>query len=149
MSQNLHHYYLQQMGIEPWLIRKPNDTLHSSKIKLVICSDGQPLESKAISLLNKMLASIGLSSDEVDLEGSGRHPQSALILALGENSAQNLLNSTASFSEMRCKIHDIRGQSVCVSYHPNDLLQQPKDKKHAYQDLLRIEQLLTKSESLS
>lgn len=144
MPKNLHHYYLQQMGIEPWLIRKLETTAIPSKIKLVIRSEGLPFEDKAANLLNKMLTSIGLTSDEVDLKGNDAISQSTLILALGTAAAQNLLNSTASLSEMRCKIHDVQGQSVCVSYHPNDLLQQPKDKKNAYQDLLRVEQLLTK-----
>ena len=143
MPQNLRHYYLQQMGIEPWLIRKFETTAISSKIKLVIRSEGLPFEDKAANMLNKMLTSIGLSSDEVDLKGNDAISEPTLILALGTAAAQNLLNSTASLSEMRGKIHNIQGQSVCVSYHPNDLLNQPKDKKNAYQDLRRVQQILT------
>ena len=138
MTSNLRHYYLQQMGIDPWVTRQ---TTSQSKVKLIILAEDFPFEGKAASLLNKMLNSIGLSPDDI-----GALPacsdQAVPILILGTTSAQRLLNNAESLPSLRQKIHDFKGQQVLVSYHPNDLLDHPEDKKNAYQDLLRVEQLL-------
>lgn len=141
MINNLHHYYLQQMGIEPWLTRQ---TAPQSNVKLMILAEDFPFEGKAANLLNKMLNSIGLSPEDISALPPNSD-QSVPILVLGAKPAQQLLHNTESLLSLRQKIYDFKGQQVLVSYHPNDLLDHPKDKKNAYQDLLRVEQLLTHS----
>lgn len=148
MPQNLHPYYLQQMGIETWLLRKP--ITKSTKLMVV----GEALDTKqASSLFCKMLHSIGLTLDDVSLKVrlsddliqqiTINPPQ--LLLAVGDPAIRFLLNESLSLSNLRCKLHHYHGVPLVVSYHPNDLLQHPYDKKSAYQDLLYIQTILAQS----
>ncbi len=150
MPNPLHPYYLQQMGIETWLMRQPVTFPEPQLIKLMILGDALDTDNKAASLLNKMLSSIDLSPEEICIKSSltddliqqitTKCPQ--LLLALGNTAIQFLLNDASPLNELRSKTHDYQGQAFVVSYHPTDLLQQPADKKYAYQDLLYIQKIL-------
>ena len=131
------------MGIETWLIRKPELT----RIKLMVV--GEALETS--DLFSKMLKSIELLPEDVTIKSSlsvdiiqqitNNPPQ--LLLALGNTATQALLNKTQPLNELRCKMHDYYGIPLIVSYHPTDLLRHPTDKKNAWQDLSCIQQMLT------
>lgn len=137
----LRNYYLQQMGIEPWIVReKPLQ----SPIQLVVAAPMIPLEGQAAILLQNMLKSIGLLpnhwfffAEDVDINKP--------LLVLGIQSAHRLLNITQSLGDLRGSIHTHQGRSVVVTYHPHDLLQNPYDKKNAYQDLQQLQQVLLKT----
>ncbi len=208
MPVNLKHYYLQQMGIEPWVLRTVDHekknldllaaevsaclrcSLHktrtqtvfargNSKAKLMIIGEapgfyedkqGLPFVGKAGALLNKMLASIGLTSDDVYIANvlkcrppSNRDPapeeinhcsgylsqqiqmvRPQLILAVGRFAGQFLLKATFPLNKMRNQLHNYQGTPVLVSYHPAYLLRNPADKKNAYKDLLDVKQLLVR-----
>jgi DNA polymerase len=58
-----------------------------------------------------------------------------LIVALGKFAAQSLLNSDATVSSMRGKLHDYCGVPVIVTYHPAYLLRNLADKSKAWEDL--------------
>ncbi len=140
MSKTLHPYYLQQMGIETWLVRHPV----AQTIKLMIVGEALDVNQ----LFSKMLNSIGLSSEDVCLKSSlspdlpqeiKKNPPQ-LLLALG-SAVQFLLHQP--LHTLRGKIHDYNGIPLIVSYHPTELLQHPADKKYAYQDLLRVQQIFT------
>ena len=139
MTTQLHHYYLQQMGIEPWIIRRRPS---QAKIKLLILAENFPFAGKAASLFDNMLKSIGLLPSDIGIL-SECFDKNTPILVFGVVSAHNLLNSTEPLANLRQKIHTIQGQPVLVSFHPNELLQHPNDKKKAYQDLRQMEQLLS------
>ena len=140
MTTQLHHYYLQQMGIEPWIIRRSSS---QTKIKLLILAENFPFEGKVASLFNNMLKSIGLLPSDISIL-SECLDKNIPIFVFGAVSAHALLNNTEPLANLRQKLHTIQGQPVLVSFHPNDLLQHPYDKKKAYQDLQQMEQLLSR-----
>ena len=206
MPNHLRQYYLQQLGIESWVLRT-NETpkkglaelaaevsscvrcpLHKTRTqtvfargnpqsKLMIIGEapgfyedqqGAPFVGKAGGLLNKMLSSIGLASEDVYIANvlkcrppNNRDPQADeivqcsgylsqqiemvapdLILAVGRFAGQFLLKVTAPLSKMRSREHTYQGTPVLISYHPAYLLRNPTDKKNAYQDLLKVKRLL-------
>lgn len=58
-----------------------------------------------------------------------------LIVALGRFAANSLLNTEASVSSLRGRVHDYEGVPVIVSYHPAYLLRSLPDKAKAWADL--------------
>ena len=206
MSQQLTHYYLQQMDIETWVLRdnhthQQNLTqlatavstcvrcpLHQTRTQTVFSrgeavanlmiigeapgfnedQQGMPFVGKSGMLLNRMLESIGLSTDDIYIANvlkcrppGDRDPTSEeisqcgdylaqqisivapkLILAVGRFAGQFLLKATFPLNKMRNQVHDYQGTPVLVSYHPAYLLRNPADKKNAYNDLLAVKQLL-------
>lgn len=206
MSHDLRHYYLQQMGIEPWVVRKSEPRqkniaqlaaevaactrcpLHKTRTQTVFArgnpeaklmiigeapgfhedSQGLPFVGKAGGLLNRMIGSIGLSSDDIYIANvlkcrppNNRDPQPdeinqccdylaqqiaivspKLILAVGRFAGQFLLKGTFPLNKMRGKVHNYQGTPVLVSYHPAYLLRNPVDKRSAYMDMLEVKNLL-------
>lgn len=110
---------------------------------------GEALEGS--DLFSNMLKSIGLLPEDLTVKSSrsvdiiqqviNNPPQ--LLLALGDAATQALLNKNQPLNELRGKTHDYYGIPLVVSYHPKDLLGHPTDKKNAWQDWLRIQQILT------
>ena len=145
MPKTLHPYYLQQMGIETWVIRK--NKAQTMKL-MVICDD---LDTGG--LFSKMMNSIGLAVEDVCtksclsstiLEEITLNPPQ-LLLALGDTAIPSLLNHSQPLNTLRSKLHDYHGTPLIFSYHPVHLLTNPIDKKNAYQDLLLVQQILTQS----
>ncbi len=58
-----------------------------------------------------------------------------LIVALGKVAAVNLLAQEATVASMRNKVHQYRGISLIVTYHPAYLLRNLPDKARAWEDL--------------
>jgi DNA polymerase len=206
MSHDLRQYYLQQMGIEAWVVREDeahykNMTqlaaevsscvrcpLHKTRTqtvfargnpeaKLMIIGEapgfhedkqGLPFVGKAGGLLNRMISSIGLTTDDIYIANvlkcrppNNRDPlpeeinqccdylaqqiaivAPKLILAVGRFAGQFLLKATFPLNKMRGKLHEYQGTPVLVSYHPAYLLRNPMDKKNAYEDMLVVRKLL-------
>lgn len=61
--------------------------------------------------------------------------QPKLIVALGRFAAQTLLESDASISSLRSKLHQYQGVPLIVTYHPAYLLRNLPDKAKAWEDL--------------
>ncbi|QRN03915.1 uracil-DNA glycosylase [Legionella sp. MW5194] len=208
MSNHLNHYYLQQMGIEPWILRKHHagcekqlkqlmtavascrrcplaDTRTNTVFsrgnpaaKLMIIGEapgfyedkqGKPFVGKAGLLLDRMLKSIGLDEQQVYIANvlkcrppDNRDPMAdeidqcrdylvqqielvspAVLLALGRFAGQFLMGKTTPLNQMRAKLHSYHAIPFLVTYHPAYLLRNPKDKKHAFSDLLLVKQRLS------
>ncbi len=58
-----------------------------------------------------------------------------LIIALGKFATQSLLNSDATVTSLRGKLHQYHGVPVIVTYHPAYLLRNLADKAKAWDDL--------------
>ena len=150
MSKALHSYYLQQMGIENWIIRKPEVV----QTKLWVIGQDFDNNSLARGLFNKMLSSIGLLVEDVCLKSCVSEQllqelnscPPRVILALGNDPIRDLLNTNQPLISLRGQVHAVHEVPVVVSYSPIDLLKQPIDKKKSYQDLLFIQQLLSRTE---
>lgn len=129
---------------------------------------GLPFVGKAGSLLNQMLASIGLNEENVYIANvlkcrppNNRDPameeiahcsdyltaqisfiSPSLILALGRFAGQFLVNKALPLNQLRKHIHHYQNTPFLVSYHPAYLLRNPKDKKKAYEDLITVKNYL-------
>lgn len=134
-------------------------------------NQGQPFVGRSGELLTQMLASIGLTLDDVYIVNVLKcHPidnskptseqihscthflsrqielvQPKWILSLGATAAFALLNSKESVHELRTGEYFYKTIPVLISYHPAYLLRNSCEKKKVYQDLLRLRELYTSS----
>ena len=121
---------------------------------------GEPFVGKAGKFLDRMLAALGWSRQNVYIMNvvkcrppNNRNPQSEeveacsrwfdaqlaalqpkIICLLGRVAAQRVLGSDASLSALRGRWHEYRGMPVWVSYHPAYLLRSPAQKALAWKD---------------
>jgi uracil-DNA glycosylase family 4 len=122
---------------------------------------GEPFVGRAGQLLTKILASVGLTREEVYITNilkcrppENRDPnekevrackpylkrqiellEPVLICALGRIAGQNLLERNASLSVLRQHIHYYEDVRTIVTYHPAALLRNPNLKRAAWEDI--------------
>ena len=122
---------------------------------------GEPFVGRAGQLLTEMLRAIGLQRDDVFITNilkcrppNNRDPLTVeveacsvylhrqiawlkpkIILAVGRISAQNLLKTDKTISQLRGTVHSLDGIPLVVVYHPAYLLRSPLEKRKAWQDL--------------
>ena len=125
---------------------------------------GLPFVGRSGKLLDKMLASINLSRDDIYILNvlkcrppDNRDPSKLeiekcepylkeqlkiikpkLIVALGRISAMTILRTKESLTNMRNKIFDYEGVDFLVTYHPAALLRNSNFKKYAWEDFKLI-----------
>ena len=124
---------------------------------------GDPFVGQAGKLLDNMLAAIGLNRREnvyianvLKCRPPGnRNPEPdevakcspfllrqiglikpKLIVAMGRFAAQTLLETDASISSLRGRLHQYAGVPTIVTYHPAYLLRNLPDKAKAWEDLV-------------
>jgi uracil-DNA glycosylase family 4 len=128
---------------------------------------GVPFVGRAGKLLDKMIAAIGFSRDEVYIANilkcrppNNRDPEKnevtacekylarqielidpVIICALGRVAGQNLLGEKAPLRVLREGEHHYNGKRVIVTYHPAALLRNPNWKKGAWEDLQLLKKL--------
>lgn len=129
---------------------------------------GIPFVGRAGQLLSRMLASIGLSREDVFIANvlKCRPPQNRdplpeeiahcepylkkqlrlisprLIVALGRIAGQVLLRREASLSQLRETVHLYEKIPLVVTYHPAALLRNSLWKQQAWEDLKKIKKVL-------
>lgn len=129
---------------------------------------GLPFQGPAGELLNRMLAAIGLSRQEIYLttlvkcpQPDNRPPPAAaireclpwlqeeisavgptLICTMGQEASQALLGSRRNLLQLRGKFHDWRGIPLMPTLAPDFLLVNPEMKKAAWHDLQLIQKKL-------
>lgn len=147
MFSNLSLYYLKQIGITPWIIRRNDPVVTNQEespedkiIKLVVVVSST-LNAKAKSLLKYILTFINLNDDELliinesansENDRSNLGSQSPLaVLALGSSFANTMNEST-----FNCPIFS--------SMDLNHYIANPTDKKRIFKDLMQINNLLAK-----
>ncbi len=122
---------------------------------------GEPFVGQAGKLLSKMLAAIKFERKEVFIANilkcrppSNRDPlptevdecepylhqqieivKPSIILGLGRVSAQTLLKTRESLTELRARLHSYHGIPMVVTFHPAALLRNPQWKYPAWDDL--------------
>ena len=69
--------------------------------------------------------------------------QPKLIVALGRFAAQTLLDTDASISSLRGRVHRFHGVPAIVTYHPAYLLRTLPDKAKAWADLCLARKTMT------
>jgi len=133
---------------------------------------GLPFVGRAGQLLDSMLRAIGLSREEVYIANilkcrppNNRDPKPEesikctpflqrqidlikpkVILGVGRIAAHNLLNTTESLGKLRGREHQYSPHNIpmYITYHPAYLLRSPREKRKAYEDLLRVKERLEK-----
>lgn len=132
-------------------------------------ASGLPFVGQAGKLLDSMLGALGMTREQDVYVANvlkcrppaNRNPQPdevarctpwlerqielvspRLILATGRFAAQSLLATEASIAALRGRTHVWRDRPVLVSYHPAYLLRTPTDKAKAWEDLLRVREVL-------
>lgn len=122
---------------------------------------GEPLTGEVGELLDKILGAIQFSRDEVYIthilkckppEITGNIKQyydqckeylwqqielirPCIILALGQQTAQILLDVNDTINQLRGKIHQLKGINLIVTYHPASLIKQPEYKRSTWEDV--------------
>ncbi len=134
---------------------------------------GEPFVGRSGQLLTRMLAAIGFERDQVYIcnvikcrPPQNRDPLSdeiatcspflhrqvaaigpKAILTLGRFAAMNLVGEDLPMGELRKRLGSVNGIPVVPTYHPSYLLRSPAMKRLAWEDLLRVRQLLRASTS--
>ncbi len=129
---------------------------------------GEPFVGRAGKLLNRMLQAIGLRRDQVYIANvlkcrppQNRDPQHEeiascspflhrqikaigpkVIMTVGRFASQNIIGSEASMGKLRKEIRAVGGVRVVATYHPAYLLRNPKMKRAAWEDLLKVRAIL-------
>ncbi|MBF0308471.1 MAG: uracil-DNA glycosylase [Magnetococcales bacterium] len=130
---------------------------------------GEPFVGQAGKLLDRMLASIGLDRGQIYIANvlkcrppANRNPapeevalcqgflfrqleiiQPVILFALGRFAIESLLGHTGPIGAARNRSAAWRGIPVVASYHPAFYLRQSSRKKDAWDDLQRLEELMT------
>lgn len=129
--------------------------------------EGKPFAGRTGAFLNRMLSSIGLAEENAymtnalkfrsNIDGQKeesnichRHlgEQIALItpdiiVMLGSLAGQLILKTGESLKTLRGQPYHYGEIPCVVSFHPNHLLQNPRDKKEAYNDWLIVKKMLS------
>ena len=129
---------------------------------------GEPFVGRAGQLLTRMLGAIGLPRESVYicnvikcrppqnrdplldeiaacspfLQRQIRAVQPKVILTLGRFAAATVVGVDGSMGEMRKRVGSWDGIPIVSTYHPSYLLRTPHQKRAAWEDLLRVRQLL-------
>ncbi len=133
---------------------------------------GRPFVGRAGQLLTKIIQSIRIQREDVYITNiikcrppQNRNPepdeietctpflmkqiqaiQPKIICALGTFSAQTLLKTNAKITALRGKVYDFDGIKVIPTYHPAFLLRNPDKKKEVWDDMKKIQQLMSEIE---
>jgi DNA polymerase len=125
---------------------------------------GEPFVGRAGKLLDKMLAAINLTRDDIYIcnvlkcrPPKNRDPlpsevekcepylnqqlsliQPKLIVALGRIAACTILKTKEPLKELRNKVFSYKGIDLLVTYHPAALLRNPNFKRPAWEDFQMI-----------
>lgn len=105
-------------------------------------------DSGSLRLLDKILASIGLSRPAVGVVGAGTPAAEVLasrpraVVALGPEAARALLGSGDDVGGLRGRWHDLSGTPLLVTYHPAALLRDETYKRPVWEDMKTLKRLL-------
>ena len=128
---------------------------------------GEPFVGRAGQLLNKILEAIRFRREDVYIcnilkcrPPNNREPEAGevelcepylwkqvelikpkIILCLGRVAAQALLKTNETLTALRSRLHDYRGTTVMVTYHPAALLRNPHWKRHVWEDVQKLRKM--------
>ena len=129
---------------------------------------GYPFVGQAGKLLDKLLAGIGLTRENVYIANvikcrppGNRNPEPdeveqcepflfrqidtvkpKVIVALGKFGAQTLLRTLEPISRLRGRVYDYRGAKLVPTFHPAYLLRNPSSKREVWEDMKLVRELL-------
>lgn len=124
-------------------------------------AQGEPFVGEAGQLLNKILAAVQFSREEMYIANilksrppNNRDPQPdeiaahipilykqisliqpKMLLCMGRIAGQTLLQTTDSLTKIRGRFHDFHGLPLMITYHPAALLRNPEWKRPTWEDV--------------
>ena len=131
--------------------------------------EGVPFVGRAGRLLTKIIASIGLTRDEVYIANvvkcrppGNRNPEPEevrtcepflfrqldvirpkVVVALGAFAIHTLLGTDQAISRLRGQVYDYRGAKLVPTFHPAFLLRSPDRKRDVWEDMKKVRALLS------
>ncbi len=132
-------YYLNQLGIRPWVPRVP--LLPLAKLLIVISTE---LNNRASLLLERMMSSIDIDKDRYSLFYVGgksfQHDfQHAMKQIANQSELLCLVLGSVDLGAMKLKLNQ---STIIESLDLNYVVENPLKKKRVYNDLLSLKQLL-------
>ena len=112
-----------------------NLTLSADKKWAFIMLASPDLPALQSSLFNNILLALKIDKTNKSVLTSLVDIQAKVIIAMGETTAQQLLNSTESIELLRGKTHTFENIPLIVTYHPHDMLQNLANKAKTWDDL--------------
>ena len=129
---------------------------------------GVPFVGRAGQLLTKIIASIGLTRDEVYIANvvkcrppDNRNPEPGevqtcepflfrqldvirpkVVVALGAFAIHTLLGTDQAISRLRGRVYEYRGAKLVPTFHPAFLLRSPDRKRDVWEDMKKVRALL-------
>ena len=129
---------------------------------------GVPFVGRAGQLLTKIIASIGLTRDEVYIANvvkcrppGNRNPEPGevqtcepflfrqidvirpkVVVALGAFAIHTLLGTDQAISRLRGRVYEYRGAKLVPTFHPAFLLRSPDRKRDVWEDMKKVRSLL-------
>ena len=129
---------------------------------------GVPFVGRAGQLLTKIIASIGLTRDEVYIANvvkcrppGNRNPEPGevqtcepflfrqidvirpkVVVALGAFAIHTLLGTNQVISRLRGRVYEYRGAKLVPTFHPAFLLRSPDRKRDVWEDMKKVRSLL-------
>ncbi|MFZ2314510.1 MAG: uracil-DNA glycosylase family protein [Gammaproteobacteria bacterium] len=141
------HY--RTLELMPWELRRTN-VVTDANTTLMIIDDASGLDDgklftamlKTIPLNREDICFTTISNELLDEQITLMKPQ--LLLVVGLPAAHHLLKTKASLESMRNQLHHYHqgNMPLIITYHPNDLLKSPIDKKKAFLDLQFVRRTL-------
>lgn len=116
-------------------VKRYECTISENKKWVFVCPAGRAPIALQSTLFNNILHALKIEkTNQVQLE-SFANIEASVIIAMGETTAQQLLNSTESIETLRGKTHQLQNSPLIVTYHPNDMLQDLQLKAKTWEDL--------------
>jgi uracil-DNA glycosylase len=101
--------------------------------------EGAPFTAAETKLLDAMLAAAGGARTPEGFEGLDAaitSHRARLLVVLGHEAALELLGEPGPLAGMRGRLHHCRELPAIVTFHPAELLEAPKMKAQAWEDLV-------------
>lgn len=136
MYNNLNLYYLNQIGITPWIIRE-----EALIVPRLIILTSEKITGKAQDLLKKMIAYLNVSEEDFilfQLKDKNKLEEEPWFSMMQADSSTILLSLGLDI------LNAYKGR-IISSLNPNHLLHHPKDKRQVFKDLNTIQKMLANS----
>jgi hypothetical protein len=119
---------------------KPEPKAQSIAEAIIFVEAAPTLSGASSELLHKMIDAMGVKRTDAKITHLADADLSAyagkIVVALGDEAAQKILNQSAPLASLRAKVHFLKaGPKVIATYHPSYLMQNPQAKKDAWEDL--------------
>lgn len=93
-------------------------------------------------LFNNILLALKIDKTNKIVLTSLVNIEAKVIVAMGETTAQQLLNSAESIESLRGKTHTFENIPLIVTYHPHDMLQNLANKAKTWDDLCMVMEIM-------